>query len=161
MRRVCLYTIGHLGVKIFFPSKPNDCFFLNFPEGAEKPVGTGLAAGNGHILLIVCVRGVNEEEATNLYFSLSLFCWWESKWLALPVNWADAGNILLVADAFGQEPVSYLPGEHCWVLALVVGDGVDDVGRGHFRLAPANHARLEAARLVVPNAEKNQDERDQ
>lgn len=68
----------------------------------------------------------------------------------IPVNGTDAGNIFLVTDAFGQEPVADLPCEHGRVLALVVGDGVDDVGRGHLGFAAANHARLEAARLVVP-----------
>lgn len=56
----------------------------------------------------------------------------------------------MVAYAFGEQPVAYLPGEHGGILALVVGDGVDDVGRGHLGLASANHASLEAARLVVP-----------
>ena len=75
----------------------------------------------------------------------------------LPVNGADAGNILLVANAFGQEPVSDLPGEHGGILALVVGDGVDDVGRGHLGFAPANHARLEAASFVVSRKGESQD----
>ena len=69
--------------------------------------------------------------------------------LSLPVNGADAGNILLVANAFGQESVSNLPGEHGGILSLVVGDGVHDVGRGHLGFAAANHARLEAASFVV------------
>ena len=72
------------------------------------------------------------------------------KCVFLPVNGTDAGNVFLIADALGKEPVAYLPGEHGRVLALVVGDGVDDVGRGYFRFAPANHARLETARLVIP-----------
>ena len=68
----------------------------------------------------------------------------------LPINGADTGDIFLVADALGQESVTNLPGEHGGILALVVGNGVDDVGRGHLRLASANHTSLEAPRFVIP-----------
>ena len=70
--------------------------------------------------------------------------------LFLPVNRAHAGNVLLVAYAFGEEPIADFPCEHGRVFPLVVGYGVDDVGRGHFRFAPANHARFEATRFVIP-----------
>ena len=70
--------------------------------------------------------------------------------MQLPVNGADTGYVLLIADALSKKSVAYLPGEHGGILALVVGDGVHHVGRGYFRFAPANHARLETARLVIP-----------
>ncbi len=67
-----------------------------------------------------------------------------------PVDAGDAGHVLLVADALGQQAVSDLPGEHGRVLLLVLADGVHD-GRGrHLGLAAPDDASLEVARLVVP-----------
>ena len=69
----------------------------------------------------------------------------------LPIDGGDAGHVFLVADALGQESVANFPGEHGGILALVIGNGVDHVGRGHFGFAAANHARLETPRFVIPS----------
>ena len=73
-----------------------------------------------------------------------------------PVDRADGGNIVLVADALLEEPISDLPGEYAGVLLLVVLDLRDHVGRGHFRLAPTDHTGLNGASFVVP--EKSSEE---
>ena len=67
-----------------------------------------------------------------------------------PVDWADAGNVVLWADALRQEPVPDFPGEHGGVVLLVLGDGVNHVGCRHFGLGPAYHSGLEVAGLVKP-----------
>ena len=54
------------------------------------------------------------------------------------------------ADAFSQEPISNLPGEHGGVVLLVLGDGVHHHGRRHFGLGAADDARLEVAGFVEP-----------
>ena len=70
--------------------------------------------------------------------------------LYLPIDGADAGDVVLRADALGEEPVADLPGEHGRVVLLVPRDGVHDARRRHLRLRAADHARLEVARLVEP-----------
>jgi hypothetical protein len=72
-----------------------------------------------------------------------------------PVDGADAGHVVLRADALGQQPVADLPREHGGVLTLVVGDGVDDGRRRHFGFASSYDAGLEAARLVISADTKN------
>ena len=76
--------------------------------------------------------------------------------MLLPIDGADAGDVVLRADALGEEPVADLPGEHGRVVLLVLGDGVDHVGRRHFGLGPAYHSGLEVAGLVKPE-NKNTD----
>jgi hypothetical protein len=66
-----------------------------------------------------------------------------------PVDGADAGHVVLRADALGQQPVADLPREHGGVFPLVVGDGVDDGWRRHLGFAASYDAGLEAARLVI------------
>ena len=73
-----------------------------------------------------------------------------SQALCLPIDGADAGDVVLRADALGEEPVADLPGEHGRVVLLVPRDGVHDARRRHLRLRAADHARLEVARLVEP-----------
>ena len=73
---------------------------------------------------------------------LSLFFYREGDWdlkFDKPVDRADTGYVVLVADALGQEPVSDLPGEHGGVVFLVLGDGIDHVGRRYLGLTSANH----------------------
>ena len=67
-----------------------------------------------------------------------------------PVNGADWGRVVLAAHTLREEPVPDLPGEHGWVVLLVLGDGVHDVRGGHLGLAPADHAGLEVASFVEP-----------
>ena len=71
----------------------------------------------------------------------------------LPIDRADTGHIFLVANALGEESITNFPGEHGGILALVIGNGVDDVGRGHFGFASANHTSLEAPRFIIPITE--------
>ena len=68
----------------------------------------------------------------------------------MPVDGADAGDVVLRADSLREQPVPDLPGEHGRVVLLVARDGVHDARRRHLRLGPADHARLEVARLVKP-----------
>lgn len=68
----------------------------------------------------------------------------------LPVDGGDAGDGVVVADALGQEPVSDLPGEHGGVLPFVLGDFIHDFRGRHLRLRAADHARFDAACLVIP-----------
>ena len=51
-----------------------------------------------------------------------------------PVDGTDTGHGVVVTDTLGQEPVSNLPGEHGWVLPLVVPDLLHHLGGGHLRL---------------------------
>lgn len=51
-----------------------------------------------------------------------------------PVDGADTGHSVVVTDTLGQEPVSDLPGEHSWVLPLVVPDLLHHLRGGHLRL---------------------------
>ena len=74
--------------------------------------------------------------------------------LCLPIDGADAGDVVLRADALGEEPVADLPGEHGRVVLLVPRDGVHDARRRHLRLRAADHPRLEVARLVEPEKAK-------
>lgn len=67
----------------------------------------------------------------------------------LPVNGRDTGDGVVVADALRQQPVPDLPREHGRVLPLVVRDLLHNFRRGHFRFGAANHARFDAAGLVV------------
>lgn len=67
-----------------------------------------------------------------------------------PVDGRDAGYRVVVTDALCQEPVPDLPGEHSRVLSLVFSNLVHNFGRCHFGLGAADHARLDAAGLVVP-----------
>lgn len=67
-----------------------------------------------------------------------------------PVDGRDAGHCVIVADAFSQEPVSDLPGEHSRVLSLVFGNLVHHFGRRHFGLGASDHSGLDAAGLIVP-----------
>lgn len=67
-----------------------------------------------------------------------------------PIDGGDGRDVVLVADAVGEEAVANLPGEHGGIRLLVGGDGVDDARRRHLRLRAADDARLDRARLVVP-----------
>ena len=66
------------------------------------------------------------------------------------VDGRHAGDVVGVANAVTQEPVSDLPREHRRVGLLVVGDGVHNAGRGHLGLGAADNARLDGPCLVVP-----------
>ena len=66
----------------------------------------------------------------------------------LPVDGADGGDIVLRANSLSQEPVPDLPCKHCWVVLLVLGDGVNHVRGGYLRLGAPNHTGLEVPRLV-------------
>ena len=74
--------------------------------------------------------------------------------LVVPVDAGDAGDILLAADALGEQPVPDLPGEHGWVLLLVLGDRVHHHRRGHLRLRPPDHPSLEVTSLVESGGNK-------
>ena len=69
--------------------------------------------------------------------------------LYLPIDGADAGDVVLRADALGEEPVADLPGEHGRVLPLVLRDGVHHVRRGHLGLAAADHPGAEGPGFVI------------
>lgn len=71
-----------------------------------------------------------------------------------PVDGRDAGHCVIVTDALSQEPVPDLPGEHRRVLSLVFSNFVHHFGRRYFGLGAANHSRLDAASLVVPEPGK-------
>lgn len=51
-----------------------------------------------------------------------------------PVDGADTGHSVVVTHTLSQEPVPDLPGEHGWVLPLVVPDLLHHLGGGHLRL---------------------------
>ena len=68
----------------------------------------------------------------------------------MPANGGDGGDVVLVADAVGEQLVSDLPGEDARVLHLQLLDEVDHLGRGHPRLAPPDGAGQDGTRLVVP-----------
>jgi len=64
------------------------------------------------------------------------------------VDGADAGDIFLAADIFGEKPVANLPGEHGRVGAFILADFVDNVRSSYFWLGAANYARPDAASFV-------------
>lgn len=74
----------------------------------------------------------------------------ESRVVCSPVDGRDAGHRVIVTDAFSQEPVSDLPGEHSRVLSLVFSNLVHHFGRRHFGLGASDHSGLDAAGLIVP-----------
>lgn len=61
-----------------------------------------------------------------------------------------AGDVVVVADALGQQPVADLPGEDRRTLALELGDLVHHGLGRHPGLGAADGARLDRPRLVVP-----------
>ena len=67
-----------------------------------------------------------------------------------PVNAGHTRHVLLTADSLRKQPVPNLPGEHCGVLLLEVGDCVYHMGGGYLRLASTDDPCLEVARLVEP-----------
>lgn len=60
-----------------------------------------------------------------------------------------AGDVVLVADAFLQEPVSDLPGEDRRALPLIIGDAVHNIRRGNSGLTATDSFRPDRAGLVV------------
>lgn len=72
----------------------------------------------------------------------------------LPINGGDRGYVVLRTNPFCQQPVSYLPSEHRWIVPLVIRDRVDYRWRCHFRLGTTYHAGLEAAGFVIPVVRK-------
>lgn len=75
-------------------------------------------------------------------------------YLEVPVYGTDGGYVVLIADAIGEQPVPYLPGEHGRILLLVVGDRVYYLWCRHLRLAATDHAGFDGTRLVVPKNRK-------
>ena len=65
-----------------------------------------------------------------------------------PVNAGHTRHVLLTADSLRKQPVPNLPSEHGRVLLLVLANRVHDMRRGHLRLRPPDHPRLEVASLV-------------
>jgi len=63
-----------------------------------------------------------------------------------------ARNGVVVADAFGKEPVPNLPGEDGRAFPLVVGYFGDDTRRGHPWFRAANSSRFYRTRFVVPKS---------
>ena len=74
----------------------------------------------------------------------------------LPVDGADAGDVVLRAYALREQSVADLPGEHGRVVLLVARDGLHDARRRHLWLGAADHARLEVARLVEPETKRRE-----
>ena len=70
---------------------------------------------------------------------------------------AHGGDIVLITDVVLEETVSDLPGEYARVLLLIVLDLGDHVGRGHLRLAAADHTRLNGAGFVVSEEDNRHD----
>lgn len=68
----------------------------------------------------------------------------------VPVDGADAGDAVVVADPLGEESVPDLPGKHGGVLAFVIGNLVDHFGCSNLWFGAADHTGPDAARLIVP-----------
>lgn len=64
------------------------------------------------------------------------------------VDGAHTGNIISCAYSLAQKPVPNLPGKHCWVRTLVVGDLVDDGTCCYLRLTSPDYAGPDGASLV-------------
>ena len=60
------------------------------------------------------------------------------------------GDVVVVADALGEEPVSDLPREDGGALALVLRDLVHDARGRHPGLRATDGTGLYRARLVIP-----------
>lgn len=69
--------------------------------------------------------------------------------IILPIYGRYAGHIILRANAFCQQPIPYLPGEHRRVLPLVVGDRVNDWRRRDLWLRAAYDASLKATSFII------------
>lgn len=68
----------------------------------------------------------------------------------VPVDGADAGNTVVVANSLSQEPVPDLPGKHGGILAFVIGDLVDHFGCSNLWFGSPDYPRADAACFVVP-----------
>lgn len=62
---------------------------------------------------------------------------------------ADAGHIRLVADAFAEQPIAYLPGKDARIALLQLAYVVDHLGCGDARLGATNGTRQYGAGLMV------------
>ena len=67
----------------------------------------------------------------------------------MPVDGADAGDVVLRADPLRKEPVPDLPGEHGRILLLVLADGVHHWRCGHLGLAASDYTSLVVTSLVI------------
>ena len=76
-----------------------------------------------------------------------------------PVDGADTGHRVPVADPLGQQPVADLPGEHSGILPLVVGDLLHHLGRCHLGLRATDHPWFDTTCLIVPVALERERER--
>lgn len=72
-----------------------------------------------------------------------------------PIDGTDGGDIVLIADAFLQKTVSYLPGKDGGILLFVVLDLRHHIRSGYFRLAPSNHPWLDGTSFIVPGRRIN------
>ena len=64
-------------------------------------------------------------------------------------NYTHAGDVLLVADALGQQTIPNLPGEDGRTLALILSNAGHHVTRGYPGLAPPNGPRSDGTGLVI------------
>lgn len=74
---------------------------------------------------------------------------------AVPDDAVDRGygrDVVLRAHLIRQEGIPDLPREHGRIIGLVAPDRVHHLRRRHLRLRPSDHARLDAAGLVIPAA---------
>lgn len=63
----------------------------------------------------------------------------------LPVDWADTRNVLWCANAFGQQTVTYFPGEHGGVFLFVFDNWVYHWWGGYFWLWASDYTGLYGA----------------
>ena len=80
--------------------------------------------------------------------------WYEKVFEDLPVNGADTGHVILVADALGEQPVPDFPGEHGRVVLLVLRNGVHHVRGRNLGFAAADNSGFVISGFV--KSKKNQ-----
>ena len=71
----------------------------------------------------------------------------------LPVNRANTGHIVMSAHPFTEEPVSNFPSKHGWIIFLVLGYSINNMGSGHLGLWAPDDSSLVIASLIEPESE--------
>lgn len=71
-----------------------------------------------------------------------------------PIDWRNAGHVVLRTDPFRQQSISNLPRKHCRILTFIVGDCIDDWWRCYLRLAAAYNPGLKAPRFIISGEKK-------
>lgn len=74
--------------------------------------------------------------------------WLKTSSLGLLITYT--GDIVIVADTFGEKTIPDLPCKDGWTFAFILRNAFHHIWRCHSRLGTANGTRLDRACLVIP-----------